>query len=120
MVGLLRLWAYLYPDDTQLASLVGELSMKSAEFRTLWAAHDVKQQTHGPMWLTHPLVGELTLRYETLALQGDEDQYPSTSHAAPGSPSEEGDPGAAARQLGCRRGPERLHRRILLRSAERP
>ncbi|MGW3860644.1 helix-turn-helix transcriptional regulator [Streptomyces sp. NPDC005047] len=89
VVGRLRLWAGLYPDDAQLASLVGELSMKSAEFRTLWAAHDVKQQTHGPMRLTHPLVGELTLRYETLALQGDQDQYLSTYHAEPGSPSEE-------------------------------
>uniref|UniRef100_UPI0039BF6F19 MmyB family transcriptional regulator n=1 Tax=Lentzea alba TaxID=2714351 RepID=UPI0039BF6F19 len=37
----------------------------------------------------HPLVGELTLRYETLALPGDQEQSLSTYHAEPGSPSAE-------------------------------
>jgi transcriptional regulator with XRE-family HTH domain len=89
VVGQLRLWAGLRPDNTQLASLIGELSMKSDDFRKLWASHDVEKKTHGTMRLTHPLVGELTLRYETLALQGDQDQYLSTYHAAPGSSSEQ-------------------------------
>jgi transcriptional regulator with XRE-family HTH domain len=89
VVGQLRLWAGLYPNDAQLASLVGELSMKSEEFRTLWASHDVEKKTHGTMRLTHPLVGVLTLRYETLALQGDQDQYLTSYHAEPGSSSEQ-------------------------------
>ncbi|WP_346342139.1 hypothetical protein [Streptomyces sp. SID2563] len=89
MVGQLRVWAGLHPEDAQLASLIGELSMKSEEFRKLWAAHDVANKTHGTMRLTHPLVGELTLRYETFALQGDEDQYLSSYHAEPGTPSEQ-------------------------------
>ncbi|MEU6497073.1 helix-turn-helix transcriptional regulator [Streptomyces sp. NPDC046984] len=89
VVGQLRLWAGLHPDDTQLAALVGELSMKSQEFRKLWASHNVEKKTHGTMRLTHPLVGELTLRYETLALQGDQDQYLSSYHAEPGSSSEQ-------------------------------
>ncbi|MFQ3556586.1 helix-turn-helix transcriptional regulator [Streptomyces gramineus] len=89
VVGQLRLWAGLYPDDAQLASLIGELSMKSEDFRRLWAAYDVEKQTHGTMRLMHPLVGELTLRYETLALQGDQDQYLSSYHAEPGSSSEQ-------------------------------
>jgi len=89
VVGELRLWAGLHPDDALLASLIGELSMKSKEFRKLWAAHDVKKKTHGTMRLTHPLVGELILRYETLSLQGDQDQYLSSYHAEPGSSSEE-------------------------------
>ncbi|MEV6863934.1 hypothetical protein AB0M44_23365 [Streptosporangium subroseum] len=33
----------------------------------LWAAHDVKKKAHGTMRLSHPLMGELTLRYEALA-----------------------------------------------------
>ncbi|MFF0286858.1 helix-turn-helix transcriptional regulator [Streptomyces sp. NPDC005262] len=89
VVGQLRLWAGLHPDDALLASLIGELSMKSEDFRKLWAAHDVKRKTHGTMRLTHPLVGDLTLRYETLALPGDQDQSLSTYHAEPGSPSEQ-------------------------------
>jgi hypothetical protein len=34
-------------------------------------------------------VGKLTLRYETLALLGDQEQTLTTYHAKPGSPSEE-------------------------------
>ncbi|WP_436232746.1 MmyB family transcriptional regulator [Actinacidiphila alni] len=82
-------WSARAPEDAQLASLIGELSMKSEEFRKLWAAHDVKKKTHGTMRLTHPLVGGLTLRYETLALPGDQDQSLTAYHAEPGSPSEE-------------------------------
>ncbi|MCA1218242.1 helix-turn-helix transcriptional regulator [Streptomyces sp. 8L] len=89
VVGQLRLWAGLRPDDARLASLIGELSMKSGDFRELWAAHDVKKKTHGTMPLTHPLVGPLTLRYETLTLPGDQDQSLTTYHAEPGSPSEQ-------------------------------
>ncbi|WP_051839475.1 helix-turn-helix domain-containing protein [Streptomyces sp. NRRL F-5126] len=89
VVGQLRLGAGLHADDALLASLVGELSMKSADFRRLWAAHDVKRKTHGEMRLVHPLVGGLSLRYETLALLGDQEQSLTTYHAAPGSPSEE-------------------------------
>ncbi|MFE6962148.1 helix-turn-helix domain-containing protein [Streptomyces sp. NPDC057696] len=89
VVGQLRLGAGLHPDDPVLAALIGELSMKSEDFRRLWASHNVKQKTHGTMRLTHPLVGELTLRYETLALPGDQEQSLSTYHAEPGSHSEE-------------------------------
>ncbi|SDL38124.1 hypothetical protein SAMN05421869_12578 [Nonomuraea jiangxiensis] len=43
VVGHLRLDAGLHVADPLLAALVGELSMKSADFRRLWAAHDVKR-----------------------------------------------------------------------------
>ncbi|MFJ9030423.1 helix-turn-helix domain-containing protein [Streptomyces sp. NPDC102274] len=89
VVGQLRLGAGLHADDPLLASLIGELAMKSEDFRRLWAAHDVKKKTHGTMRLSHPLVGELTVRYETLALPGDQEQSLTTYHAEPGSPSEE-------------------------------
>ncbi|WP_256332927.1 hypothetical protein [Streptomyces sp. 2131.1] len=75
MVGQLRVWAGVHPEDAQIASLIGELAMKSDGFRKLWASQDVANKTHGTMRLTHSLVGEPTLRYETLALQGDRDQY---------------------------------------------
>jgi hypothetical protein len=63
VVGHLRLDAGLHADDPLLAALIGELSMKSEDFRTLWAAHDVKGKSHGSMRMTHALAGELTLRY---------------------------------------------------------
>jgi transcriptional regulator with XRE-family HTH domain len=84
----LRMAAGRHPDDPELASLVGELSMKSAEFRRWWARHDVKEKTHGTKRLRHPIVGELTVSYETLALPGDGDQMLVTYTAEPGSESD--------------------------------
>ncbi|MEV6977133.1 helix-turn-helix transcriptional regulator [Kitasatospora sp. NPDC093806] len=89
LVGILRLDAGRDPDDPRLASLIGELSLKSEEFRRLWAAHDVKDKGHGVKELHHPVVGRLTLRYETLRPAGDPDQVLVTYHAAPGSVSAE-------------------------------
>ncbi len=76
-------------DDPALTDLVGELSLKSAEFRRLWARHDVRPKTSGSKRFRHPLVGELTLRYESLAVNGAPGQLIVAYHAAPGSPSEQ-------------------------------
>ncbi|NDZ59710.1 helix-turn-helix transcriptional regulator [Streptomyces anulatus] len=87
MVSYLRLYAGCHPDDPELSALVGELSVKSDEFRRLWATHNVKEKGHGVKLLRHPLVGELTLSYETLKLPDDEEQHLVTYHAEPGSDS---------------------------------
>ncbi|MFI5918200.1 helix-turn-helix domain-containing protein [Streptomyces anulatus] len=87
MVSYLRLYAGCHPDDPELSALVGELSVKSDEFRRLWATHNVKEKGHGVKLLRHPLVGELTLSYETLKLPDDEEQHLVTYHAEPGSES---------------------------------
>jgi transcriptional regulator with XRE-family HTH domain len=89
IVSYLRMDAGCHPDDPALSALVGELSVKSAEFRRLWATHDVKDKGHGVKRLRHPLVGELTLSYETFKLPGDPDQSVIAYHAEPGSPSAE-------------------------------
>jgi hypothetical protein len=41
MVAVLRAEAGRHPYDKPLTNLVGELSTRSEEFRTRWAAHDV-------------------------------------------------------------------------------
>ncbi|MER5886895.1 helix-turn-helix transcriptional regulator [Streptomyces sp. NPDC001941] len=89
-VSNLRLYAGCSPDDPHLSALVGELSVKSEEFRALWAAHTVQDKGHGQKVLHHPLVGELTLSYETLRLPDDHDLNLVTYHAEPGSPSADG------------------------------
>jgi len=89
VVGHLRWDAGQHPDDPLLAGLIAELCMKSEDFRTMWTAHDVKRKSHGSMRLMHPLAGELTLRYETFTLPGDEEQSLAIYHAEPGSASEE-------------------------------
>ncbi|MBW8739665.1 MAG: helix-turn-helix domain-containing protein [Streptomyces turgidiscabies] len=83
----LRMDAGRYPEDPRLSALVGELSVKSEEFRRLWATHDVKEKSYGVKRLQHPLVGELTLNYESFRLLDDSDQSMIVYSAEPGSPS---------------------------------
>ncbi|MFE0511099.1 helix-turn-helix domain-containing protein [Streptomyces sp. NPDC058964] len=90
IVCALRMDAGCYPDDPRLSALVGELSVKSADFRRLWATHDVKEKSHGVKRLHHPLVGELSLHFESFRMPDDSDQSLVTYHAEPGSPSAEG------------------------------
>jgi transcriptional regulator with XRE-family HTH domain len=87
-VAYLRLAAGRHPDDPALAELIGELSVKSEEFRRWWPRHDVQEKTHGTKRITHPIVGPLTLAYESLALAGDGDQTLVVYTAEPGSGSE--------------------------------
>ncbi|MGW7573099.1 helix-turn-helix domain-containing protein [Streptomyces sp. NPDC054765] len=89
VVGYLRRDAGRYPDDPEMASLIGRLSSGSAEFRRLWAAHDVQDKGFGSKVLHHPLAGRLALAYETLTLPADPDQQVITYHAEPGSRSAE-------------------------------
>ncbi|WP_432752824.1 helix-turn-helix domain-containing protein [Streptomyces sp. JL2001] len=88
VVSVLRLYAGCYPDDQQLLALVGELSVRSEEFRSLWAAHTVTDKGHGTKRLRHPLVGEMTLGYETMKVSGgDPDLVLVTYQAEPGTAS---------------------------------
>lgn len=87
-VGYLRLAAANYPDDPQLATLVGELSVHSEPFRRWWADHRVVQKGSGVKRMAHPIVGPLDLAYETLAVGADPDLRMVVYTAQPGSPSE--------------------------------
>ncbi|MFF1443802.1 helix-turn-helix domain-containing protein [Streptomyces sp. NPDC058295] len=89
IVCALRMDAGCYPDDPRLSALVGQLSVKSEDFRRLWATHDVKEKSHGVKLLRHPLVGELSLNFEGFRLAGDGEQTMVTYHADPGSASAE-------------------------------
>jgi hypothetical protein len=87
-VASLRATAGADVDDPRLTDLVGELSLKSEEFRQLWARHDVRAKTAGTKRYLHPMVGELTLDYETFAVNGASGQMLIVYHAEPSSPSE--------------------------------
>ncbi|MFJ3666036.1 helix-turn-helix domain-containing protein [Streptomyces sp. NPDC090106] len=87
MVSYLRMDAGLHPDDPRLSALVGELSVKCEEFRRLWATHDVKEKNFGVKRLHHPLVGELSLHWESFGISDGTEQFLTTYHAEPGSPS---------------------------------
>jgi transcriptional regulator with XRE-family HTH domain len=88
-VGILRAEAGRDPYDKRLSDLIGELSTRSDEFRVRWAAHDVKLHRTGVKRFHHPVVGELTLDFESLDLPGDPGQKLLVYSAEPGSRSQE-------------------------------
>jgi len=71
LVAHLRSEAGRNPYDRGLSDLVGELSTRSDEFRTRWAAHNVRFHRTGTKRLHHPVVGDLELSYETMELPAD-------------------------------------------------
>jgi transcriptional regulator with XRE-family HTH domain len=87
-VAMLRLDAGRYPHDDKLSALVGELSIQSPEFRTWWSDHDVQRRTTGTKAYHHPLVGDLTVRYQALNPSGDPDQILFVYTTEPQSASE--------------------------------
>ncbi|GIF21031.1 transcriptional regulator with XRE-family HTH domain [Actinoplanes tereljensis] len=87
VVGTLRLYAGRNPDDDRLDQLVEELTTKNPDFRTWWSGHQVHERTNGTKRMTHPAVGPITLRYEALALPGDDEQVLFLYHPDPGSSS---------------------------------
>ena len=68
---------------------MGELSLRSDRFRTLWARQDVRHKSTGISLLRHPQVGALELRYEKLLIPAADMQTLVTYHAQPGSESQE-------------------------------
>ena len=83
-VASLRFLAADRPDDPELNALVGELTMKSPPFASLWARHPVVRCTSGVKHFQHPEAGMFDLNYQVLHL-------PEVGHrllahtAAPGS-----------------------------------
>ncbi|MFD6161316.1 helix-turn-helix transcriptional regulator [Nocardia sp. NPDC060256] len=75
-------------DDPRLTELVGELSLKSDDFRKLWARHDIRAKTAGKKRFLNPMVGELKLSYETFSVNGAPGQLLVAYHPEPGSESE--------------------------------
>ncbi|MFH8734326.1 MULTISPECIES: helix-turn-helix domain-containing protein [unclassified Streptomyces] len=65
-VGQLRVWSGRYPDDTELAALIAELTALSQEFRRIWDSGEVVMCAAGRKRLRHPVAGLLTLDFETL------------------------------------------------------
>lgn len=88
-VAVIRAEAGRDPHDKGIQDLVGELSTRSEVFRTLWAAHNVRSHGSGKKRFRHPVVGDLTLVYEELAITADPGNVLLIYSAEPGSPSEE-------------------------------
>jgi transcriptional regulator with XRE-family HTH domain len=75
-------------DDRRTAELVAELSAGSERFRELWARHDVEDLVGRPtVRLAHPVVGDLTLTRDNVAVDGRHGLRLVIYHAEPGSES---------------------------------
>jgi transcriptional regulator with XRE-family HTH domain len=77
------------PHDRPLQDLIGELSTRSQEFSSLWAAHDVRYHDTGVKALHHRVVGDLELTFEVMDLPADVGQSLIVYGAEPGSTTEE-------------------------------
>jgi transcriptional regulator with XRE-family HTH domain len=66
IAAMLRSEAGSNPHDKQLVELIGELSTRSEEFRTRWAAHNVRFHRTGRKCIHHPVVGTLDLDFEAM------------------------------------------------------
>ncbi|MDA0563809.1 helix-turn-helix transcriptional regulator [Streptomonospora sp. S1-112] len=84
----LRAAAARYPDDPEVAELVGDLLAGSAEFARMWAVHDVRPGPALRKTVNHPQVGPVTVNCDVLDI-ADRDQRVVIYTADPGSPAEE-------------------------------
>jgi transcriptional regulator with XRE-family HTH domain len=89
LVAHLRSQAGSNPFDRGLSDLVGELSTRSQEFRTWWAAHNVRFHQTGIKRIRHPIVGDLELSYESMELSADAGLVIAVFDAEPASRSKE-------------------------------
>ncbi|MFJ6086261.1 helix-turn-helix transcriptional regulator [Streptomyces sp. NPDC092369] len=87
VVGHLRITAGRHPDDPSLASLIGELTMRSEEFASMWADHRVLACDVADYEMRHPLVGTVTVTQQTLQSPQGDGPALVVATAGPGSAS---------------------------------
>ncbi|HEY3470075.1 MAG TPA: helix-turn-helix transcriptional regulator [Amycolatopsis sp.] len=88
VVGNLRIAVGRYPEDRLLTELIGELTMKSPEFVSLWGDHRVTPCDADTYELRHPVVGTVTITQQTLVLARSPGQSVVVCTTPAGSPSE--------------------------------
>ncbi|ERK71506.1 helix-turn-helix transcriptional regulator [Leifsonia aquatica] len=89
IVAILRTEAGRDPYDRDLQDLVGELSTRSAEFRTKWGDHNVRRHVTGVKRFRHPVVGDVEFLFEGTELPGTPGWNLNIYLAEPGTPTED-------------------------------
>ncbi|WP_250280160.1 helix-turn-helix transcriptional regulator [Frankia sp. Cppng1_Ct_nod] len=90
VAAMLRSEAGRNPQDKQLMELIGELSTRSEDFRTRWAAHNVRFHRTGQKKLHHPVVGALDLNFEAMEFPSHPGLTLLTYTAPAGTPTADG------------------------------
>ncbi|MEU3986562.1 helix-turn-helix transcriptional regulator [Streptomyces sp. NPDC026672] len=70
-IALMRASIATDPTHPRARAVIGELSIRSPEFRRLWALHDVSTTTSGEGTFHAPDVGDITLDWDTYPLPGN-------------------------------------------------
>src|SRR5256884_1111341 len=89
VVSYIRMEAARKADDPPLAELVGDLSVRDAQFRPWWAGTHVAVKRRGTRTYDHPVVGEITLEWDALTCDAEPDQQLIVYTPEPGSRSEQ-------------------------------
>ncbi|MFI7523440.1 helix-turn-helix transcriptional regulator [Micromonospora globbae] len=84
-IGMMRAAVATDPTHPRATAIVGELSIRSAEFRRLWAQHDVRESVSGTKTFRVPEVGDIVLDWDTYPLPGNPGSVMLVFTAAPGS-----------------------------------
>ncbi|MFD5750734.1 helix-turn-helix transcriptional regulator [Streptomyces sp. NPDC127033] len=117
-IGMMRSAVAADPTHPRGTAVVGELSIRSAEFRRLWARHDVCASVSGTKTFWVPEVGDIVLDWDTYPLPGGPGPVMLVYTVEPGSADADrlqllassraprpsrGDDGAASRVVSRRR-----------------
>lgn len=86
-VAILRTSAGQDPHDKALHDLVGELSTRSPEFVRRWSSHNVRIHGTGTKRFHHQVAGDLSLNYQTMAMNAEPGLSMTIYTAEPASPS---------------------------------
>lgn len=84
-IGMLRATIAADPSHPRGTAIVGELSIRSAEFRRLWDKYDVHPPVRGTKVFHRDGIGEITLDWATYPLPGSPGPVMMVYTAEPGS-----------------------------------
>ena len=88
-IGMMRAAVATDPTHPRATAIIGELSIRSAEFRRLWARHDVRESVSGTKTFRVPEVGDIVLDWDTYPLPGNSGPVMLVFTAEPGSADED-------------------------------
>ncbi|MFC6010479.1 helix-turn-helix transcriptional regulator [Nocardia lasii] len=69
-IGLFRAATGHDLSDPRAIEVVGELSLRSGEFRRLWARNEVRDNVHGAKTIRHPRIGDIDVEWDAYPLRG--------------------------------------------------
>ncbi len=85
LVSGLRRLASTEPNAADVTALVDELRRASPDFQRLWQRYDIDLYVTGSQAIRHPEVGQLTIEYQVLRIEGEQGLTMMTYPAEPGS-----------------------------------